>query len=377
MNKIYKYFTHKKEKKINEVGMNMSLLQGLDILNKKNQNLLEIASHFKYNDNLKKNLIEANTNMDDVGSKFGINLAGFSTSDKAIVEENLIKFNQLQTKYNTNLTKYQEKYKELLEEYMKYELGEGDGVDNGAVHKCKVKCNEENSNESNKIACEVGCGLKSPYLIDCKNTFKSTEDNSCEKVVESNKCNPTKKRPIDTYYSELSQNKDENGVSIVDGCCKCGGGKFGPPSVVVDNTKYTSCYDFETTGEINKCLNATIENEEDIKSLPAKYKEVLKLNEDMIDDSDNMLAIVNALKDFNIDLTISKQNLQENYNQDSMKYNLLLEEISKFTEKRKNTLSARLQDGKLKKTAFDFRNNIWLILAIGFGTVALFKIKDL
>mgnify|MGYP003343664427 CR=1 FL=1 len=91
-------------------------------------------------------------------------------------------------------------------------------------HKCKVKCNEENSNESNKIACEVGCGLKSPYLIDCKNTFKSTEDNSCEKVVESNKCNPTKKRPIDTYYSELSQNKDENGVSIVDGCCKCGGG---------------------------------------------------------------------------------------------------------------------------------------------------------
>ena len=182
MNKIYKYFTHKKEKKINEVGMNMSLLQGLDILNKKNQNLLEIASHFKYNDNLKKNLIEANTNMDDVGSKFGINLAGFSTSDKAIVEENLIKFNQLQTKYNTNLTKYQEKYKELLEEYMKYELGEGDGVDNGAVHKCKVKCNEENSNESNKIACEVGCGLKSPYLIDCKNTFKSTEDNSCEKI---------------------------------------------------------------------------------------------------------------------------------------------------------------------------------------------------
>ena len=31
----------------------------------------------------------------------------------------------------------------------------------------------------------------------------------------------------------------------------------------------------------------------------------------------------------------------------------------------------------LKKSAFDFRNNVWTLLAIAFGTVALYKIKDL
>ena len=377
MNKIYKYFTKKKEKKINKVEMNIGLLQGLDILNKRNQNILEVASHFKYNENLKPNLVEGNTNMQDIGTQFGVNLAGFEDSDKAIVERNLMKFKQLQRKYNSNLATYQTKYKDLLDSYMKFELGTGDGVNNGAVHNCKVVCNQENSNEANKIACEVGCTLKGPYLIPCKNTFKSTEDNNCEKVVAANKCNPIKKQPVDTYYSELSQNQDENGVSIVDGCCKCGGGQFGPPSAVVNSNKYTSCYDFKTTGEINKCLNATIENESEMKLLPNKYAEVLKLNEDMIADSDNMLAIVNALKDFNIDLTTSKKSLQENYNQDSMKYNLLLKEIAKFTKQKRNTLNKRMHDGQLKKSAFDFRNNIWLLLAIGFGSVALYKIKDL
>ena len=60
-----------------------------------------------------------------------------------------------------------------------------------------------------------------------------------------------------------------------------------------------------------------------------------------------------------------------------MKYNLLLKEIAKFTKQKRNTLNTRMHDGQLKKSAFDFRNNIWLLLAIGFGSVALYKIKDL
>ena len=90
-----------------------------------------------------------------------------------------------------------------------------------------------------------------------------------------------------------------------------------------------------------------------------------------------MLAVVNSLKDFNIDLTVSKNNLQRNYNDDSMKYDMLLKEIAKFTKEKKNTLNTRVMDGQLKKYAFDFRNNVWTILAIAFGTVALYKIKDL
>ena len=130
---------------------------------------------------------------------------------------------------------------------MKYELGDGEGVTSGAVHKCKVACNTENRNEAHKTACEVGCTLKGPYLLNCQNTFKSDSSNSCKKAVNSNKCNALKRQPINTYYSELSQAKDSNGVSLVDGCCDCGGGKFGPPSAIVNNNKYTSCYDFNNT----------------------------------------------------------------------------------------------------------------------------------
>ena len=122
--------------------MNMGLLQGLDILNKGNQHILEVANHFKYNDNLKPNLIEGNANMQDIGSQFGVNLAGFSDTDRPIVERNLMKFKQLQRKYNSNLATYQTKYRDLLDNYMKFELGTGDGVNNGAVHNCKVVCNK-------------------------------------------------------------------------------------------------------------------------------------------------------------------------------------------------------------------------------------------
>lgn len=378
MDKIYKYFTQKKEKKINRVKMNMGLLQGLDHLNRRNQQILEGTNHFKFNENVRKNMIEGNQNMKgDIGSQYGVNLAGFNKRDKSIVERELKKFKSLQNNYNLNLRTYQKKYRELLTEYMKYELGDGENVTSGAVHKCKVACNTENSSEAHKTACEVGCTLKGPYLLDCQNTFKADSVNSCSKTIETNKCNPLKKQPIDTYYSELSQAKDEKGVSLVDGCCECGGGKFGSPSAIVNNNKYTSCYDFNNTTEINKCLNARITNEASIKNLPKKYKEVLKLNKNMISFSDEMLSVVNSLKDFNIDLTVSKNNLQRNYNDDSMKYSMLLKEIAKFTKEKKNTLNTRVMDGQLKKSAFDFRNNIWTILAIAFGTVALYKIKDL
>ena len=378
MDKIYKYFTQKKEEKINRVEMNMGLLQGLDHLNKRNQRILEGTQHFKFNENVRKNMIEGNQNMKGgIGSEYGINLSGFNKRDKAVVERNLRKFKSLQMKYNSSLRSYERKYRQLLSEYMKYELGDGEGVTSGAVHKCKVACNTENRNEAHKTACEVGCTLKGPYLLNCQNTFKSDSSNSCKKAVNSNKCNALKRQPINTYYSELSQARDSKGVSLVDGCCDCGGGKFGPPSAIVNNNKYTSCYDFNNTTEINKCLNARIENEASIKNLPNKYKEVLRLNKNMISYSDEMLAVVNSLKDFNVDLTVSKNNLQKNYNADNMKYDLLLKEIAKFTKEKQNTLNTRVMDGQFKKSAFDFRNNVWTLLAIAFGTVALYKIKDL
>ena len=96
MDKIYKYFTQKKEEKINRVEMNMGLLQGLDHLNKRNQRILEGTQHFKFNENIRKNMIEGNQNMKGgIGSEYGINLSGFNKRDKAVVERNLRKFKSL------------------------------------------------------------------------------------------------------------------------------------------------------------------------------------------------------------------------------------------------------------------------------------------
>ena len=73
----------------------------------------------------------------------------------------------------------------------------------------------------------------------------------------------------------------------------------------------------------------------------------------------------------------SKNNLERVFRTNTQKYNALLAEINSFSKTKKDTLNMRVQDSVYKKAAYDFRNNVWLILAIAFGCTALIKLKDL
>lgn len=378
MNKIYKYFMQDDDKKTKKKEeMNIALLQGLNHINKRKINtILTSETSGKYN-----GVIEGFSQRDSVANNFGVNLNGFNASDRSTIERLLRNFRTLEEKYKTLLTDYLSEYKIIMERYKALDMGDpANGAnDKGVVHKCEVTCEEANSDSQDIKACQTGCKLKAPYLLDCQDTYISTNENSCQKTVSSNRCNPDTLTAVTTEQPYLADTDrtDRNGVTLLDGCCACGGGKFGKPAPVVDNVKYKTCYQYENTKHIDLCLNASIENETEIKNLPKRYKDVVKMNNDMINTSDDLLTIVNQLKKFNIDITSSKNSLQGIFNDNSVKYDALLNEIGNFTKQKKNTLNMRVSDSIFKKSAYDFRNNVWLILAIAFGFTAFLKIKNL
>tara|TARA_B100000963_G_scaffold231156_1_gene201722 strand:- start:4845 stop:5969 length:1125 start_codon:yes stop_codon:yes gene_type:complete len=374
MDKIYKYFMEDKQKnpKKTKNENNIAMLQGLHHLNKRNQKILELTNNL--------NMHENKEGYTGIGREFGIDLKSFSKQEARIVKRKLKRFKYLQRKYASFLRNYTFRYKKLMNNYMRLDSGKADNDnDKGVVHNCKVKCNQEKTNKQSIFACEVGCELKGPYLLECKNTYKDNKNNSCRKVVSQNKCNPSKREPILAYeyYLNHDNRKDDNGVTLIDGCCACGGGKFGKPVAHRENKNYKSCYQLNGTSQINNCLNAPLSNQSTVNNLPMEYSEIVRINKDMIQMSNEMFSLVNSLKAFNINLSKSKNNLERVFRTNSEKYDSLLDQINSFSKTKKDTLNMRVKDGVLKKGAYDIRNNVWLILAIAFGFTALIKIKDL
>lgn len=371
MDKIYKYFMEEKPKKNNNEN-NIAMLQGLHHLNKRNQKILELTSNLDMHENR-----EGYTG---IGKEFGINLKSFNKHEARMIKTKLVRFKYLQRKYASFLRNYSLRYKDLMKTYMNLDSGKADNEqDKGVVHNCKVKCNQEKTNKQSIFACEVGCELKGPYLLKCKNTYNGSSKNNCRKVVSENKCNPNKREPILTYeyYLNHDDRKDNNGTTLIDGCCACGGGQFGKPVAHRENKNYKSCYQLNDTKQINNCLNAPMSKQSNINNLPNEYSEIVQINKEMIKMSDEMFSLVNNLKKFNINLSKSKNNLERVFRTNRQKYESLLEQIKSFSKTRKDTLNMRVQDGSFKKGAYDIRNNVWLILAIAFGFTALIKLKDL
>ena len=381
MKKIYKYFinndNYKKNKDNIDFSNENSLTQGYLLSRTRKSFLRNLEFNLNhYNKNVVEGFIEGNTPMTatqlpgldpetikHINSKL-IN-SSFTEEEKNEIKRKIRIFIKKKKEYNNILSLKDAQYIQFLKDWKKLEK---------QVLDCKSKCETDYTDQMDRNACKLGCHLKGPYIKDCSDTFIPTSTNSCSSLL--GKCSNKK------WSSTAAEGDfvDKNNLSLKDGCCECGGGVFGPPKMVISGIFYNSCNDLQTTTNKDKCAETYTKNFSDTKTntqLKDTYLEITNKNQTLIEISDILIGIVNSLKEKNINLKTDTLNVQNKFKDKNSVYENTLDEIKKFTKKQQQTLDLRVKDSILKKNSYEYRNYVWLILAISLGFAALNKIKNL
>jgi hypothetical protein len=357
MKKIYNYFINydKHIKNRNEIvspEIENSLKQGNALLKSRRKFLNDLEYNLiHYNKNIVEGFKEGNTNPD---------LSGFSTDDAKLISEKIAEFKRKKSEYNTKLQKYETDYSSFIKEFNELKK---------KVQTCKTTCTEthnSNTEKSKQNACLAGCHLKGPYIKEAENTFIDNDTESKYSCPTSaSNCNDT----------NMNVKTDSKGTSILKGCTICGGGKFGKPKYVLNGSFIQNCNHFQNNNESELCRNAAGPETIKIRGLVTKYAALSTINQHLLTLADEILEIVKTLKVYNINLINDKTTLLTDYQENSVSYKSIQDEINRFTKKNKLTLDMKVSDNMLKKNAYDLRIYIWLILALGLGFAALNKIR--
>tara|TARA_A100001015_G_C15043806_1_gene741843 strand:- start:1388 stop:2503 length:1116 start_codon:yes stop_codon:yes gene_type:complete len=283
-------------------------------------------------------------------------------------ENNLLK--NLETKYNRELIQYSKEYKIFMKKYM-------NGMSD--VRSCKANCIQTYpktmQNYANKRkACEIGCELKGPYTQQCSDTFLRSRSNgeSCKSVTKGLCNNREVVLGMDSTVTSINS-ADSNNVTIKDGCCECGGGNGGPPTVQYKGKTIKKCSDIidahglnEIDGSYlkNACISARVASPESNSFLYREYNSLKNRNENLINTAKQ---IFNEIKKFKI----TKKKIGENIDE---KDNLLKDQIKEYgdihneillreTDEDK-TIEGQLEDIQLKEQSQSLQLLIWSGLAI-------------
>ena len=374
MNDIIKHiFDAKPNYKKKQSFLKKSSIQGSNLIHEKNKKINQLKSHFKKMLQSNK-IIEGNTQREfiDLDGK-RIEITSFSEIQKTNIRDIISNFNRDKELYNSKLTEYESKYKTLMQNFIMLQ----ENVDD-----CKVNCNESSKfdNQQEKYACKLGCFLNGPYLKECEDTFQDTETTSCG-ITAQEQCENYKAK--DAYSPNTLI--DENNLSLVDGCCHCGGGQFGAPKKNISGTVYDNCDTYDDENLRNACnegisisnaLKENILSSENLnRTIVDRYSEVVTLNQEMITLSDNLLGYINSLKDFSIYVNENKLEVQSKFMSDKSELDEYKRQIEMLEGNKKNRIDKFLSDSRLKSEAYKMRMYVWLILAVGFGSAALYQIK--
>tara|TARA_B110000967_G_C18879727_1_gene560324 strand:- start:963 stop:2117 length:1155 start_codon:yes stop_codon:yes gene_type:complete len=384
MKKIYKYFinndNHKKYKEQIDFSNENSLTQGYLLSRTRKSFLRNLEFNLNhYNKKVFEGFVEGNSSMSNdklsglnsetikqINSK--LNNSVLEPEDKKEIINKIQKFINNKKEFNNLLVEKDTEYIQFMEDWKKLET---------EVLNCKSTC-EKNTDfsEEDKNYCKLGCHLKGPYIKDCSDTFISTNTGSCQTAANNNLCQDKK------WISEKPEGDiiDANNLSLKDGCCACGGGVFGPPKMVINGGYNYSCNDIKTTKKgicsstFDKVFPDTIKTSSQLKET---YLSITEKNIRLMQISKELIDIITFLKGKNINLQIDTASIQTNFEDKNSLYENTLNEIKKFTKKQQQTLDLRVNDSILKKDAYEYRNYVWLILAISLGFAALNKIKNL
>lgn len=370
MDKIFKHlFESRKKNKKKHKSSKRSSMQGIHLLDTRKNffNRLEFnLSNFPSTNKV----IEGNTNMENIVIINGqeIDLSKFTGEQKTNIKNIAINFTQKKEKYNQLMGSYKSKYETFINDFNTLK---------DAVSSCKTKCETVHQNTQKINACQVGCHLAGPYIKECTNTFIETDTNSCATTGNQQCQNNAPK----SETHNLNMLVDKNQVSILDGCCDCGGGNFGKPKITMGGISYRSCDQYDDDSHASACTTSfsTFKKPEMVSSpkpIVERYTEIVSINEQMLNIADELLEYTNTLKQYNIDIASSRGDIIANFSDNNTKLQYIKDEIKTFTNLKTNTLNMMVSDGRLKTKAYEMRNYVWLILAIAFGTAALNQIRN-
>ena len=347
---------------------------------------------------------------------FNLKLKKLSVKENLITHKNLKKstqkeldiLGQLKIKYNKTLTKYETEYKVFMEQYF---------ASTNALSKCRAKCRNVYSNDRDKrLACIVGCDLVGPYVTKCQDTYQGLATNPSKKCGELTRGKCMNSAPYSGYITSLnsSSNKDVGGVTLIKGCCACGGGKGGKPKSELNNMMVSSCgnlfdnpsgygllpggsgtsmeeqlnYQTKRTGIKHACDGAKsyfksgVQNSSQAlniaKNLWRKYENVKRLNQELIKLAKQIFNRIKTLR--SIDKTLRKDldSEEKTLKRHMDAFEDVFSEIDKVdpTGVQKNLISqVQMEDAILKRSSSRMKYYMWSGLAIVFVLLMFKRLK--
>jgi hypothetical protein len=339
-----------KNSNINQVAIN-ELQQGMILLNKRKENINKLKNKIK--------LIE---NMDGFAKGEGT-LTETSSKEMQILAN-------LEKDYQRQLAAYSTNYKSFMDSYYKAVKD---------VRACKANClisipSDATASSYKRQACKAGCDLKGPYVQECKNTFKKSRigSNTCTGATKGRCSGGNVVLGMDSTVTSINY-ADANNVTIKDGCCDCGGGAGGPPTVSLRGKTISNCSQlpnaFGYTGNnggymSTSCFNAKVESSNKNSTLFQSYSDLTTQNEKLIQSAKLIYEKINALKQTTTTIGGEMDDKQNHLKDQLAEYGTLYADILARQGIKDQTIDGQLEDIGYKERSQSLHLMIWSGLAI-------------
>ena len=263
------------------------------------------------------------------------------------------------------------------------------------VKNCKVSCGlnykVSSGRELEKQACESGCDLKAPYILkNCEDTYttlKGDASKSCSDLT-TDKCAGGKILGGEQHKPFLNDanNADKNNITLLNGCCSCGGGYGGKPKSYVggSNDKISKCSEIThseadtKSNMINACNNATFNINMDSNTLQHDYVKLTQANDILKKISTEIFSKIKNFQKDRKNIEYSTQQQEDNLGYELDRYSILQTTYNNLKEKNANeltTLNGQLENVQLNNDGYHLRYLLWLSIASILFYITLQKLK--
>ena len=300
-------------------------------------------------------------------------IENFKAGDKTLADVNQKELQilaSLESEFQSKLSEYSRNYKSFMDSYYR-------AIED--VKTCKGRCLSTypvgSANYSMKRqGCDAGCTFKGPYLQTCQNTFLTSRVNSqsCS-TITSGKCLGGNVILGQNSAVTSASYADSNNTTIKDGCCECGGGAGGPPTVNIRGTTIKTCG--QVAGALgfsgangsytqSACYSANMPSANANANLYKSYTALTGQNTALIKLAQKIFEKINGLrkvnKNINGELNDGDKNLK---NQLALYGNVYANILSNSGGNKDYTIDGKVEDILLKEKSQSLHFLLWGSLA--------------
>ncbi len=315
-------------------------------------------------------------------SKNSLLLEQFDTSKlDAASQKEISILENLKQEYNQKLAAYGISYKTFMEQYYKSAQD---------VLSCKAECESKyrpgtNAWSYSRTACKAGCDLKGAYIAQCKDNYSGSKKTGekCDAITQGKCSERNVVLGMDATVTSMD-NADNNGVTIKDGCCECGGGIGGPPTAEINAVKIYKCEGVEKAlgyapgqGQfaIDRCNQANVSSAETNKNMWVQYKKLSADNEELITLANNIFNKLKKLDDENNKVNQFIKDEETHLKDQLALYENVYADIKNFDKSKQITVEGQVEDSILKEQSQSLQMYLWLSLAIITFTLVIHRMR--